>query len=152
MPCLASSHLSVLSRLRAAEISPASKPGRGSVLSSLLLRLVTHLADLDWQQAVHFCPFLVFERIFQSNNSPGGVSKFWATVYLGPNFLLKNLQKIPVCIPNWLWLLSMPSSPQGRQSWAGGSWEMRIMQGSPLRMELRYMAGSVKEREENESH
>ena len=100
---------------------PAPNQAEG-LFSALLLRLVTHLADLGLAASCPFLSqFLVFEHIFQSNNSPERVSKFWATVFLGPylSCQAQNLQKIPVCIPELAVATEHAQFSSGRQSWSG---------------------------------
>ena len=100
---------------------PAPNQAEG-LFSALLLRLVTHLADLGLAASCPFLsPFLVFEHIFQSNNSREGVSKFWATVFFGAYLSCRaqNLQKIPVCIPELAVATEHAQFSSGRQSWSG---------------------------------
>lgn len=100
-------------------------PNQAEVCSQLCYsRLVTHLADLEDMTSCPFNTFLVFERIFQSNNSPGWVNS--GPLYIwGPYTLpAQNLQRFQFASELAV-ATEHAQFSSGRQSWAGGSWEMR---------------------------
>lgn len=106
---------------------PAPSQVKGAVLSSLLLRWVTHLAD---EGLAASCPFFLslflgFKHTFKSNNTSWAGCKYWATVFLGPYLVcrLKICKRFQFASCNWLWPLCMFSSPQDARFGQGGSRE-----------------------------